>query len=462
MKRPNSDLATTEKEKPGETDTQQARCALATLLAAIPPRWGSPVDPFKSSSIPITSEVFGVLRYFTESFLAAAIQTQVQNVLSPTKLLTTEHIASRRIVQGCVADDRHMYSVLAMTSHQIKYLIGQKLPRMDRPEFYMAKAIEGMRRTLREDDMEALGQQAVLDITLMGTAEAYVENFKGALAHYRIGLVIAEKMGGFAKIEPFIREMCRIGDLFISSLTLLPPIFGLVGDPGEIPGGLREEIERIQPQRRMGVSFLDHDDLWDSAMLSVIHDMLDVVQAVQFLWAFPDADVSLDDRDWVLQRSHALTHKLLSMVPAAPPTTVREAIQECCRLSFVLWLFYVLAGTTGIPSEPGRLKRVRTPNTEHTRRLKKSVELADGFDADEKRWGQYDELLMWVLAFGTLANKTEGCWFAVELRREAKGRGIYTYDSLAAVIRGYLSLDRLEVLSRRKIARGLILGMIDD
>lgn len=466
-KKSRHELITPAKATSNEAEQEQPDSALATILSDIPPSWGSPVDPFKSSSVPLTSEVFGFLRYFTESFLSAAIQTQVQNALSPKKLPTSEHIASKRIVQGCVADETHMYSVLALTSHQIKYLIGHKLPRIDGPAFYMAKALAGLRKSLDEVDAGALGQQAVLDTAWMGTAEAYMGNFAGALAHYRISLYIANRLGGFDKIDPFVREICRIGDIFISSLTLTSPIFGLVGDPGPISHDFRAEIERrVLPQRRMGIAFLEHGELWDEAMADFISEIVDLAQAAQFLWAFPDADVAAEDRDWVLQRSHALTYKSLGMVPESPVATLEEAIQECCRLCFVLWLFYVLAGTAGVPDDrnPGSLKRVRNIMPEHRRRLRESVERVDtlALDIHERRWGPYDDLMLWVLAFGTLSSKAEGCWFAGELAAEAKKRGIWTFDSLVGKIGGYLSLERLEILSGRRIARVLILSVVGD
>jgi hypothetical protein len=426
---------------------------------------GSPVDPFKSSSVPITSEVFGFLRHFTETFPAGAIQTQVQNALSPGpgKPRSSESMGATKIVQECVADPKHMYSVLALTSHQIKYLIGHKLPRMDRPEFYMAKALEGLRKTLDPDEVNTVSQQVVLDFSWMATAEAYRENFTGAMAYQRINAFVVRKMGGFEKVEPFVREMCRIGDIFISSLNMTPPIYGLFGDPGAISEEFRAEIDkRILPQRRMGFAFLGHQDVWSPAMSDMIADMLDVVQAAQFLWAFPESDISSEDRDWVLRRSHALTLRLLSMVPTSPVTTFEEAVQESCRLCMILWLFYVLAGTTGIPSEPGTLKRVRNIMPEHTRRLRQSVELTDSMDTYGGRWGPHKELWIWVAAFGTLSFKTDGCWFALELRAECKTRGIYTYDSLATITSKYLSLDRLEQLSNRKLARTLIAGMMED
>lgn len=473
-KRTPSDLNTVAGNPGGEEDQNRAIAALSTILTALPPRWGSPVDPFQTSSVPLTSEVFGFLRYFTESFLSAAVQTQVQNVLSPKKVPTTEHVASRRIIQECVADEKHMYSVLALTSHQIKYAVGHQLPRMDRPEFYMAKAIKGLRKSLDAADVDALGQQAVLDIAWMATAESYIGNFAGAMAHHRICLYLVERMGGWDKIDAFVREMCRIGDIFVSSLTLTPPMFGLQGDPGPISRTLRAEIDaRIRVQRRMGGAFLRHDGVWDEEMADVLPHLLDVVQAAQFLWAFPDADVGVEDRDWVLQRSHALTYRLLCLVPRTDPATVEQALQEACRLCFVLWLFYVLAGTAGVPDpgKPGGLKRVRNVMREHVCRLRRSVVRVDGLAAarsrerghraEDGRWGAYDDLLLWVLAFGTLSCKLDASWFAGELATEARARGLWTFDSLVGRggVGGYLPLDRLELLTGRRVARLLIGGL---
>jgi hypothetical protein len=377
-----------------------------------------------------------------------------------------------------------------LTSHQIKYAIGHQLPRMGRPEFYMAKAIEGMRRSLDVEEVGQLGQQAVLDITWMGTAEAYLGNFEGALAHYRISMYIVERMGGWEGIDPFVREMCRIGDIFISSLVLTRPLFGLVGDPGEITEGFRGDINaKIRVERRMGVAFLEKERLWNGEMEELLPDILDVVQAAQFLWAFPDADVKSEDRDWVLQRSHALTYRLLWLVPEEEPATVEQAIAEVCRLCFVLWLFYVLAGTAGVPEKENseatggvgggpRLKRGRNMMPQHVITLRAAVSKVDYLarseafhrnlsaraeeDAVTGRWGEYDDLLLWVLAFGTLSSKVDRCWFAEELGREAASRGIFTFDSLIGrgKVGGYLGLDRLEILTNRRVARLLIGGLI--
>jgi hypothetical protein len=455
QKKPSKDIVTPEDGKP-------VKSALV-LLSEIPPSCGSPVDPFNSSSVAITGEVFGFLRHFTETFLAGAIQTQVQNVLSPGKPRSSQSLAATKIVQDCMADPKHMYSVLALTSHQIKYLIGHKLPRMDRPEYYMAKALEGLRMTFDPDKVDAISQQVILDFAWMATAEAYRDNFTGALAYQHINKFAIQKFGGIERAEPFVREICRIGDIFISSLSLTPPVLGIVGDPGPISEEFRREIDRrILPHRRMGAAFLEYESLWDLVMTDIMQDLLDVVQAAQFLWAFPESHVSSKDRDWVLQRCHTLTHKLLMISRRTPPLTFEDAVQECCRLCFILWLFYVLSGTSGVPSEPGSLMKVRNIMPEHTRRLQKSVEHADTLDTHATGWGPYNELRVWISAFGTLACKTESCWFALQILADCSMRSIYTYDYLAAITSKYLSLDRLEQLSNRKLARILITGLIEE
>ena len=327
----------------------------------------------------------------------------------------------------------------------------------------MAKALEGLRVTLGQPHrLRSVGQQIVLDFGFMAMAEAYRGDYTGAMVHHRILLYAVEQLGGWHRVDPFVREMNRTGDIFLSSLMCTAPLFGLTDDPGPSSGAFRAEVcNSITPERRMGEALLVFGGLWDSVFSDVMLEMLDVVQAAQLLWAFPDADVSVRERDWVLQRSNALTCRLLALVPAMPANSVEEQIQECCRLCFVLWLFYVLTGTAGIPSEPGSLKRVRYIMPEHTRRLVESVKYADALDTYETRWGLYDELLLWVLAFGTLSDRRDVCWFAMELRAECTMKGIYTYDSLAVITSRYLSLDRLEQLSNRKLARTLIAGMVE-
>jgi hypothetical protein len=441
----------------------QAMSALSTILARIPPRCGSPVDPFESSSVLMTNEVFGLMRHFIQMFLPTAILAQVENVLNPEKPRLFDHIASTRIIQDCVADQKHMYSMLAVTSHQIKYAFGHKLARTDSPEYYMAKALERLRPTMEETEIHANSQQIILDFNFLAMAEAYRTNLAGALVHQRIILYIAQKLGGFNNVEPFVREMCRMADIFISSINRTSPILGLADDPGPIAEDFFTQIQKyISPQRLMGISFLQQVNLWDSVMFGTVHDVLDVVQAAQFLWAFPGSNIDSAAGDWVLQRSHTLTYKLLSMVPTCAIATIREAIQECCRLCFILWLFYVLAGTSGSSSESGSLKRVRTIMPEHARQLQKSIELADSLGSRHTAfWGLHGELLIWVLAFGTLSCKDDDSWFASELRAEAKMRGMFTYDSLATISLRYLSLDRLEQLSNRKLARTLIAGAME-
>jgi hypothetical protein len=168
-----------------------------------------------------------------------------------------------------------------------------------------------------------------------------------------------------------------------------------------------------------------------------------------------------EDRSRVLKRSYHLIHKLLVLRKSCKllqANSLNSTVEECCRVSLILWLFYILGGTSGTPPKNCTI-RVRIILLEHSKALRSSIDRADQVDVHSTRWGPYNGLFFWIIGLGTLVaedGSEDDMWFRKHFTAEAKCRCIYTYGAYASTVIAYLPLDRLELVRERKLARTLI------
>ena len=163
-----------------------------------------------------------------------------------------------------------------------------------------------------------------------------------------------------------------------------------------------------------------------------------------------------------MERSYHLIHKLLGMrrrCVLLQDNLLANAMQECSRILLLLWLLYILGGTSGTPPKNCSI-RIRSILLEHSKSLWSSIEQVDQVNVYSIRGKPTTGCSSGFSALGTLVaedNSKDDIWFRDSFSREAKRRDIYTYDAYASAVIAYLPLDRLELVRDRKLARTLIL-----
>ena len=167
-----------------------------------------------------------MLYNFTESFMATALQAEVQTVFCPYKNPASEHIASVRILQGCFAKERHMYSVLALVACRLRNFRGHQPKHQHTPEYFMDKALRSLRMAIGDEDVD-LQEEIVLDVLFVAIAESCNGNIDGALTHLRMITHLVDNLGGFGTIDRYTKEICRVTGVFIASMTLTPSLWDL-------------------------------------------------------------------------------------------------------------------------------------------------------------------------------------------------------------------------------------------
>jgi hypothetical protein len=110
-----------------------------------------------------------------------------------------------------MANEMHMYCLLAATTGRMKFVTSERLDRIDRPEQYLAKAILILRRHLEEG--ATITQQVIVDMFFLATVEIYSRNFEGARAHLRIIKHLVGKLGGLRSLDQPIIDMIWNGDM---------------------------------------------------------------------------------------------------------------------------------------------------------------------------------------------------------------------------------------------------------
>lgn len=143
-----------------------------------------------------------------------------------------------------------------------------------------------------------------------------------------------------SKIDPYVREMCWTGDLFISSISPTQPVFELEWDPGPISTARVTEINQLL-SCPTGTVLLKMDVFEeDPVFRSLVQDLFSRASAGQYLQAIDESKpFSLVDKSWILLRRRALNHRLLSLPDPDSSTQPgnNADLRAACRLVFIIW-----------------------------------------------------------------------------------------------------------------------------
>lgn len=326
------------------------------------------------------------------------------------------------------------------------------MTRIDRPEYFHAKALRYLRQYLNTGRVT---QQVIYDMLLLAIVEMYGNNANAVRAHLRSIKSLLDEMGGLEVLELYVRDVAVNVDLASASSVGAVPLFELTWDPGPLTEERSAHIlarlsASSDAEHVMGRALLKCSHLFDSPMSGVLEDIVPLAQMAQYFWQFSDADAS--DKAWVVQRSYALMHRLLSIPVPIAFLGDRAYKQECCRLALIVWLGYLHSvGMVGIPCLPPRVHKVQKILYGDARRLRLHME-----SANATRWAPHEQVLhLWILGIGALVSCDHdgSTFFSKRFVQVASQLQVGNYQQLEDAFGPYLWLDRLEQGGGRKLTR---------
>lgn len=380
-------------------------------------------------------------QYAVTSWLPAVFQGLV--VLDDT-LATSEMTLDtvNRIVQGCLSNRMHMFSLLATSSGFAKYVLRLQLARHDGPEYCMSKALRHLRHHL-SGSPEA-NELLIFDLGALSTFERYVGNFEGARTHFTMVHHLIQTRGGIDSLEPPIRLLCCLWDLLVAGGTGDSPLMPLTWDPGLYSRDeMREQVLPSLHSRRIvpsGAALLRYTSEVGHELQTAVVDMIQWFQVVQYNHVQEFAD-PLSER-WATRRSYALMHRLLSI--SKDQSEQQDSAQrlswllsECTRHAFLLVISDVesaslLRAGYGSQSNPSFVPWSNAARLQET--------LIALTESGEDWQHEHEEIVLWMACLGAQkALQDEGrAWFLGFAREIARRRGLTTWDDLVQLMSKYL------------------------
>jgi hypothetical protein len=364
-------------EKDPQTQSSQTRSrglngnALITRSTLLPRSvgfTGEAIDPFNATTANLDPTVLELLHYYINVLVPSKWHVDSK---SKQKLARIE-AASKGVIEACLADELHMYSLLASMASRMENLEhwSNALP----TDLYIHKALVALRGYI-DAKPSRIQTQIFYDMFFLCTAEAYRYNLAASMTHLRAIAQLVEVAGGLSQLENhMLLETLVQGDIMLAVEQLSTPVFPLTWDPGPFPHGRWEMIKRITALRHLGKAVLE-DPTLPPTLRTIVHEVIQCVQVAQYVWTHPQSPTS--DLEWIFLRYLAILHRLLTLEWMSWQT-------EAFRIALIMWLMVVMTNL-GIR----RSIKFIVP------RLKRAL-LASGAETGIQPWNERSGLLLWV------------------------------------------------------------------
>jgi hypothetical protein len=387
---------------------------------------GEAFDPFNATTTKLDPLVLQLLHYYIHVLVPSKWHVDYQ---SNQKLARIE-AASKNVIQGCLANELHMFSLLASMASRMQNLeLWSTAPPTD---FYIHKALVALRRYLDVKPFR-IETQVFYDMFFLCTAEAYRYNLAASMTHLRAIAQLIEMAGGLNRLENhMLLETLVQGDIMLAVEQLAPPVFPLTWDPGPFPHAQWEVIKMVTPLRKLGQAVLK-DPILPLTLRTITHDIVQCVQVAQYVWTHPDSPNS--NLEWIYLRYLAILYRLLNFGSASWQT-------EAFRIALVMWVMIIMT-SLGIR----RAVKIIVP------RLKQAL-LASEVKTDEQSSKDGNGLLLWVLMVGSVSSvgSSDEEWFVSQLAEVANRLQLWTQSQLRKFLLDYFFLDSAQSASLSALA----------
>jgi hypothetical protein len=376
---------------------------------------GEALDPFNAVTAKLDPLILELFHYYIHVLVPSKWHVDSQ---SKQKLARIE-AASKGVIQGCLSDELHLYSLLASMASRMQNLEHWSTPLPT--DLYIHKALVALRRYINAKPSR-IETQVFYDMFFLCTAEAYRYNLEASMMHLRAIAQLVDVAGGLSQLDHhMLLETLVQGDIMLAVEQFSTPVFPLTWDPGSFPHARWETVKRMTPLQYLGQAVLKDVSL-PPALRAIIHDVIQCVQVAQYVWTHPQSPRS--DLEWIFLRYLAILHRLLTLECAS---WQREAF----RIALIMWLMIVMT-KLGIR----RSIKFIVPQL-------KLAFLASQKEAGEHPWDDRSGLLLWILTTGSFpaAGSKDEPWFLARLADVAGRLHIQTEAQLRDFLRHYFFLE---------------------
>jgi hypothetical protein len=259
---------------------------------------GEAIDPFNATTAKLDPLVLQLLHYYIHVLVPSKWHVDSQ---SNQKLARIE-AASKGVIKGCLADELHMYSLLASMASRMQNL--EHWSTAPPTDLYIHKALVALRRYI-DAKPSRIETQVFYDMFFLCTAEAYRYNLAASMTHLRAIAQLVEVAGGLNQLEyHMLLETLVQGDIMLAVEQLSTPVFPLTWDPGSFPHARWETVKTITPLRNLGQAVLE-DATLPPTLRTIIHDVIQCVQVAHYVWTHPQSPKS--DIEWIFLRYLAMS-----------------------------------------------------------------------------------------------------------------------------------------------------------
>jgi hypothetical protein len=390
---------------------------------------GEAIDPFNATITKLDPSALHLLHYYIHVLVPSKWHVDSQ---SNQKLARIE-AATKSVIQGCLANELHMFSLLAAMASRMQNL--ERWSTAPPTDVYIHKALVTLRRYLDTKPFR-IEMQVIYDMFFLCTAEAYRYNLEASMTHLRAIAQLIEVAGGLNQLgNHMLLETLVQGDIMLAVEQLAPPVFPLTWDPGSFPHAQWEIIEMATPLQKLGQAVLK-DPILPLTLRTITHDIIQCVQVAQYVWTHPDSPNS--DLEWIFRRYLAVLHRLLNFDCASWQT-------EAFRIALIMWVMIIMT-SLGIR----RAVKIIVP------RLKQAL-LASEVETEEQSWKERNGLLLWVLKVGSIASagSSDEQWFVSQLAEVANRLQLWSQAQLRKFLLEYFFLDSAQSASLSALASKL-------
>lgn len=418
---------------------------------------------FAFAGVEYDDTVHQSIQYFTSNWKPFACKCDVDTPLCtwPGKDNSShcpEHILSiNEIVRRCLHDKMHMYALIATCAGRIRSVDKDIVEHIDRPEMYMAKAINLLRNFLRECPI--IDEQIVIDVYFLSTFEFYLKNYSGAQIYLRIIKSMVESLGGFRYLGEYARRLCWNGDISVALENPSPPILPQIWTPQPLTMSATAQMgsEGVPAlPDGMGSGFQHHRDFLSIELLATVAE---ICSDAKVLKAAKTAHFTLDTQT-IFERGTALLRRLLASGPYAEARRdLRSLKEECCRYALALWVWNVfIRGAANTAVDGSHLASTDVTDARQMRpiivkQLKKQIFRACQYANESTIDGVQYRLRLWILGVGISGAEPGKVrdWYTDKFLHFAKVLDIRTIEQVANVFSDYLYLDRFEFHNMKRL-----------
>lgn len=433
---------------------------------------GDIIDPFDSSVIKISPIVMSIMRYHLSfPFMRVAVGKSHE-----TEQLDKNHRYkpfAQEVLKGCLANELHLYALLAATAGRMTLFSGINVLEADR---FMQKALQSMRKYLMGASV-TMSADVILTVCYLSITERYRGNHTAALIHMQVLKKYVSTLDITLRFDRYVFDLVCVVDVLHAVQHGTPPVLPLEWQPGLLTRSrlakmnLELDLALAKAQHQSATAPKDHVpaektfpppldavnaklakykcrlldprfDVEQRAGRGLMQAAYDGNFSCEMIRVISEIRLYLDYATFVTHEDALWIDRTVVALLAQLGSIFATGLEECCRLPLVIMLAYAstpLAWGTVKPSLFRLKDALAGILDQYTSNINQLRELILG------------RMLLWALMVGCFAaGPDEEEWFMIWACKIAGHIGVKTHVQLQQLMAQFLHFDtsRWSCLSR--------------